>query len=70
MTVPKTQEDLDAAREVKAGPKLINVEGSDPTVKALKAQYPNAKNIEKLPTGLYAVRFHKKRAKYLTAKKR
>jgi hypothetical protein len=64
VTVHKTDADLKALNE-KSGPEIINAEPGDADVKALKARFPEAKNIEKLPTGVYAVRFHKKRAKYL-----
>lgn len=68
MTVHKTDEDLKPAKE---GPELLNAEAADPTVKALLKRWPKAKNIEKLPSGVYAVRFRAKkgertpRAKYL-----
>lgn len=68
MTVHKTDADLKATR--KEGPEIINADDGDAKVKALKAQYPNARNIEKLPSGVYAVRFHKKRAKYLRGARR
>lgn len=57
MTVHKTDEDLKPAKE---GPEYINVEASDPSVKVLVKRFPKAKNIEKLPSGVYAVRFRKK----------
>jgi hypothetical protein len=66
VTVHKSEDDLKPAKE---GPELINAKDSDETVKALVKKFPKAKNIEKLPSGVYAVRFHKKRAKYLKGAK-
>jgi hypothetical protein len=65
LTVRKTEADLEDVKETKEGPEVINADEKDPKVQALKAKYPKARNIELLPSGLYAVRFLKKRAKYL-----
>lgn len=59
MTVKKT--DADLAPEVeRKGPELINVPASDETAKALLKNYPHAKQIEKLASGTFAIRFRKK----------
>ncbi|SKA17690.1 hypothetical protein SAMN02745126_04000 [Enhydrobacter aerosaccus] len=65
MTVSKTDEDLNPRVTAKKGPELINTEATDPQVKALLARYPKAKNIERLPSGSFAVRFLKKRNVYI-----
>lgn len=67
MTVLKTEADLKEPGAPR--PKLINTEATDESVKALKARYPHAREIEKLPSGTYAVRFMKKRTKYLKGRK-
>lgn len=69
MTVHKTDNELNPPAP-KSGPDLVNMEDVDKaTVTALKARWPNAKIIEQLPSGSFAVRFRRKKTVYERAKR-
>lgn len=59
MTVKKTDDDM---KEPKAdtGPELLGEDLDLETVKALKARYPKARQIERLASGNYAIRLRSK----------
>ncbi|HEY0883548.1 MAG TPA: hypothetical protein VGD87_18575 [Archangium sp.] len=66
MTFKKTDEDLKPPRE-KTGPEVIG-DVDAKTLAALRANYPNARAFELLPSGSVAVRFRRKKAVYIKRK--
>lgn len=67
MTVKKTDEDLKPKAD---GPEIIGADDNDETVKQLRKNYPKARQIEKLASGNYAVRFRNRKPVYKKRSKR
>lgn len=59
MTFPKTEEDLKGDAK-SSGPEIKGDNVDKEIIAALKKSYPKAKEIEKLPSGSYAVRLRVK----------
>ena len=68
MTVRKTDEDLNPTPP-KNGPEVLGENLDKDTVEALKRGYPNARQIEKLASGNYAIRFMRKPTIYKRMKR-
>lgn len=61
MTSRKTEDDLKPAKS--DGPEILGEGLDDKIVEQLKKNYPRARQIERLPSGNYAIRFRSKNKK-------
>jgi len=67
VTSRKTDEDL--APPKREGPEIKGQDLDEKVIAQLKKNYPKAREIEKLPSGNYAVRFRRKNQKTVYWKK-
>lgn len=60
MTVLKTDDDLKEDKKPE-GPELVNCKADDPAVKAILKGWPKARIVQKLESGIFAIRHRVKR---------